>query len=128
MKRGIIAILAIIIIGGLIAWVLVNNKKENQAKIAVVTEDAGAVVVKTAIANKDTLDLNFSANGNFVANQDLDLLAETSGRITSISVDEGARVHKGQTLIRIDPEYASLDLDRKSIVEGKSVSVSVDIG
>jgi len=110
MKRGIITIIVIIIIGGLIAWVLTNNKKENQEKIAIVTGDAGAVVVKTAVAKKDTLNLNFTANGNFVANQDLDLLAETSGRVTSILVDEGSKVHKGQILVRIDPEYASLDL------------------
>lgn len=110
MKRGIITIISIIIVGGLIAWVLINNKKENQEKIAVVTEDTGAVVVKTAVAKKDTLSLNFSANGNFVAKQDLNLLAQTSGRVTSILVDEGSNVRKGQILVRIDPEYASLDL------------------
>ncbi len=110
MKRGIITIMSIIIVGGLIAWVLINNKKENQEKIAVVTEGTGAVVVKTAIAKKDTLSLNFSANGNFVAKQDLNLLAQTSGRVTSILVDEGSNVRKGQILVRIDPEYASLDL------------------
>ena len=102
--------MSIIIVGGLIAWVLINNKKENQEKIAVVTEGTGAVVVKTAIAKKDTLSLNFSANGNFVAKQDLNLLAQTSGRVTSILVDEGSNVRKGQILVRIDPEYASLDL------------------
>jgi RND family efflux transporter MFP subunit len=110
MKRGIITIIALIVVGALIAWVLTNNKKENEAKIAVVADQSGAVIVKTAIAKKDTLNLNFSANGNFTAKHDLNLLAETGGRVTQILVDEGSRVSKGQILVRIDTEYASLDL------------------
>jgi len=110
MKRVIITIIALIVVGALIAWVLTNNKKENQAKIAVVTDLSGAVIVKTAIAKKDTLNLDFSSNGNFTAKHDLNLLAETGGRVTQILVDEGSRVNKGQVLVRIDPEYASLDL------------------
>jgi RND family efflux transporter MFP subunit len=110
MKRGIITIIALIVVGALIAWVLTNNKKENEAKIAVVADQSGAVIVKTAIAKKDTLNLNFSSNGNFTAKHDLNLLAETGGRVTQILVDEGSRVSKGQVLVRIDPEYASLDL------------------
>lgn len=110
MKRGIISIIALIVVGALIAWVLTNNKKENEAKIAVVADQSGAVIVKTAIAKKDTLNLDFSSNGNFTAKHDLNLLAETSGRVTQILVNEGSRVSKGQVLVRIDPEYASLDL------------------
>ena len=110
MKRGIISIIALIVVGALIAWVLTNNKKENEAKIAVVADQSGAVIVKTAIAQKDTLNLDFSANGNFTAKHDLNLLAETGGRVTQILVDEGSKVSKGQVLVRIDTEYASLDL------------------
>src|SRR5690606_13346166 len=109
-KRIIITIIVLIVVGVLIAWVLKNNKKENQAKIAVVTDLSGAVIVKTAIAKKDTLNIDFSSNGNFTAKHDLNLLAETGGRVTQILVDEGSRVRKGQILVRIDPEYASLDL------------------
>lgn len=110
MKRGIISILTLIIVGGLIAWILTKNKKENEAKIAVVADQSGAIIVKTAVAKKEALDLDFSANGNFSAKHDLNLLAESGGRATQILVDEGARVSKGQVLVRIDPEYASLDL------------------
>lgn len=111
MKKGIISVIAVIAVIALIAWVLVNNKKENQAKIAVVeSSTSGAVTVKIAPATKESLNLNFISNGNFVPLRDLQLLAETSGRVKSILVDEGSRVKKGQLLVRIDPEYANLDL------------------
>src|SRR5690606_32482781 len=110
MKKGIISVIAVIAVIELIAWVLVNNKKENQAKIAVVeSSTSGAVTVKIAPATKESLNLNFISNGNFVPLRDLQLLAETSGRVKSILVDEGSRVKKGELLVRIDPEYANLD-------------------
>lgn len=111
MKKGIITVIALIAVVALIAWVLVNNKKENQAKIAVVeSSNSGAVSVKTAAAKKEVLNLNFISNGNFAPLRDLQLLAETSGRVKRILVDEGDYVKQGQLLVLIDPEYANLDL------------------
>ena len=111
MKKGIITVIALIAVVALIAWVLVNNKKENQAQIAVVeSSNSGAVTVKTAAVQKEALNLNFISNGNFAPLRDLQLLAETSGRVKNILVDEGSHVKKGQLLVLIDPEYASLDL------------------
>src|SRR5690606_12573478 len=49
-------------------------------------------------------------NGNFVPKQDLSLLAESGGRVTQLLVNEGSNVSKGQTLVKIDPEYVALDL------------------
>lgn len=112
MKRIIITIIVILGFGALIAWILNKNKQENEAKTAVVAEANSSVVVTAAEVQRRPLDLSFSANGTFSAHQDLRLTAETSGRITSILVQEGARVHKGQVLANIDAEYASIDVQR----------------
>ncbi|HWK56307.1 MAG TPA: efflux RND transporter periplasmic adaptor subunit [Parapedobacter sp.] len=109
MKRIISIIVVVIGLLSLIGWVLTNNKKENEAKTAVVAETGGAVVVKAATVSKQPIVLDFSANGNFAANQDLTLLSEVSGRITRIMVDEGSHVRKGQVLALVDPEILSLD-------------------
>lgn len=109
MKRIIITIVVVIGLLALIGWVLTNNKKENEAKTAVVAETGGAVVVKAAIVSRQPIVLDFSANGNFAANQDLTLLSEVSGRITRILVDEGSRVRSGQVLASVDPEIQNLD-------------------
>src|SRR5690606_40595582 len=86
-----------------------NNKKENEAKTAVVAESGGAIVVKAATVSRQPIVTDFSANGNFSANQDLTLLSEVSGRVTRILVDEGSRVSKGQVLASVDPEILTLD-------------------
>lgn len=112
MKRIIITILVIVGSGALLWWVLTKNKAENEAKTAVVSASSGAVAVTATDVSKESVNLDFSANGNFVANQDLRLLSEGSGRVTRILVQEGSRVSQGQVLVHIDAEYASLDLQR----------------
>lgn len=113
MKRVIIAVLVVVGAGAAIAYVLDKNKKDNLAKTEMVAKasSANAVVTVTTV-QKSPLVADFTVNGNFVANQDLKLLSEASGRVTQILVDEGARVSKGQILARIDAEYASLDVQR----------------
>jgi len=110
MKRVIFTIVIVIGILALIGWILNKNKAENQAKTDIVAKGTGAVIVRTDTVSKSSLNLDFSANGNFAAWQDLSLLAENSGRITRILVDEGSHVTRGQVLARIDDEYLNLAL------------------
>jgi membrane fusion protein (multidrug efflux system) len=109
MKRGIITALVIILALGGIALVLSNNKKKNAAKTAFIAKGSGAIAVRVATVEKKVVDLDFSANGNFVPKQELDFLAENAGRVSKIFVDEGDRVSKGQVLARIDAEIINTD-------------------
>lgn len=110
MKKIIITIVIVIGVAVLIGVVLTNNKKENQEKTDIISRGSGAVFVRTTTVEKAPINLNFTANGNFAAWQDLSLLAENNGRVTRILVEEGARVNKGQVLARIDDEYLTLEL------------------
>lgn len=112
MKRIIITTLIILTAGALASWVLINNRNENEAKTAVVARTGSAVAVTVTPVSKQPIKLDFSANGNFSANQDLQLLSEISGRITQLRVKEGSRVSKGQVLAVIDSEVASLGVKR----------------
>ena len=109
MKRIIITIVVVLGVLGLIGWVLNENKAENEAKTAVVAETGGAIVVKAENVTRQPLVLDFSANGNFAANQDLLMKSEVSGRVTGIRVKEGSRVSRGQVLALVDPEIINLD-------------------
>ena len=109
MKRIIITIVVVVAAFALIGWVLSKNKAENEAKTAVVAQSGGAIVVNAAKVSKQPLVLDFSANGNFAANQDLLLKSEVSGRVTGIQVKEGSRVSRGQVLALVDAEIINLD-------------------
>ncbi|SEA88082.1 efflux RND transporter periplasmic adaptor subunit [Pedobacter hartonius] len=109
MKRGIITVVLIIVVIGAIAWVLNSNKKKNDAQTALVSQGGGAVSVRIATVKKEAVDLDFTANGNFAAKQELNFLSENAGRVNAIYVDEGDHVKKGQILARIDAEIINTD-------------------
>lgn len=112
MKRIIITTLILLTTGLLIGSVLISNKNANEAKTAVVSQASGAVAVTGVPVSKQPIRLDFSANGTFSANQELQLLSETNGRITRILVNEGSRVAQGQVLAIVDAEVVSLDVQR----------------
>ena len=109
MKKIIIAVLVVIVAGAGIVFILSNNKKKNAEKTAFIAEGGGAVAVRVATVEKKVVDVDFSANGNFIPKQELNFLSENAGRVSAIFVDEGARVTKGQTLARIDAEIINTD-------------------
>jgi RND family efflux transporter MFP subunit len=110
-KNTIITIISVIAVLVLIGWILQNNKKKNAETTAVVASgNSGAVAVNVEKAALSAIELDFSSNGTFAANQDLTLSSENSGRLTRVLVDEGARVSKGQVLALIDAELLNVDL------------------
>jgi RND family efflux transporter MFP subunit len=109
MKRGIIITIVIVAVLAGIWLVLKNNKKNNDAKTAIVSEGSGAVSVRTAAVSKQAVNLDFSANGTFIPGTEINFLSENAGRVTKIYVDEGDRVVKGQVLARIDAEILNTD-------------------
>lgn len=111
-KKGILSIVVVIAILALIAWVLNNNKKKNAEITAIVSSgNVGLVAVNTEKVSKTVINLDFSANGTFAANQDLIVAAENAGRVTRILVDEGSRVSKGQLIARIDADLLNVDVE-----------------
>ena len=109
MKRVIIIIVVLAVVLGGIAYVLTNNKKKAQETTDFIAKGSGAVAVKTANVERKEVNLDFTANGNFAANQELNFLSENAGRVSKIYVSEGDRVSKGQVLARIDAEIINTD-------------------
>jgi RND family efflux transporter MFP subunit len=109
MKRVITIIIVVLVVLAAIAYVLTNNKKKAQETTDFIAKGSGAVAVKTANVERKEVNLDFTANGNFAANQELNFLSENAGRVSKIFVSEGDRVSKGQVLARIDAEIINTD-------------------
>lgn len=109
MKRIIITILVVAAVLVGIGLILTNNKKKSEETTAFIAKGSGAVAVKIAPVERKSIDLDFTANGNFAANQELNFMAENSGRVSKIYVEEGSRVSKGTVLARIDAEILNTD-------------------
>lgn len=110
MKKTIITLVVIGVAAAGIVFTLSNNKKENQAKMDIVSQKGGTVPVRVETIKRQEVNIDFSSNGKLLANQDLMLLSEVNGRVLSINVKEGDRVAKGQVLASVESTYSSIDL------------------
>ena len=95
-----------------IGTVLANNKKKNAEKTAVVAQTtSGDVAVRISSVQKQSIALDFSANGNFAPAHQMNFASENSGRVVRVLVDEGSYVRKGQTLAIIKTDVLNIDLE-----------------
>ncbi len=61
------------------------------------------IEVTTEAIQKRRLEAVVSASGKIQAKRDVNISADTMGRVTDLAVDEGMHVSKGQFLLQIDP-------------------------
>ncbi len=61
------------------------------------------VTVNTEAIKKRRLEAIVSASGKIQPKRDVNISADTMGRVTDLAVNEGDRVDKGQFLLQIDP-------------------------
>lgn len=109
--KTVITILIVAASLGIIGAALTSNKKKNEEKTTLVATTNDAIAVKTFQVSLQPVDMDFSANGNFMPVQQLNFAAENSGRVTRVLVDEGNYVKKGQTLAIINTDALNLDLE-----------------
>ena len=95
---------------GLIGFILTNNKKNNEAETAVVSQKNTSISVKADTIKKESVSTDFIANGSFAPLQELSFSAENSGRVMKVLVKEGSVVRIGQTLAIIKGDKLSVDV------------------
>ena len=110
MKKVITTIIILALIG-FMAFKLYSNKQKNAEEVAIVAQKEAQVAVRAAqVAEENVSDL-FSANGTFVAEQDLDVSSEVGGQIIKIFVKEGDFVNAGQVLAQTKADRTNVQLE-----------------
>ncbi len=78
--------------------------------------------VTTETVQKRRLEAIVSASGKIQPKRDVNISADTMGRVTDLAVDEGVRVTKGQFLLQIDPRNLRTAVQRTEASLGASRS------
>ena len=99
-NRKILVGLAIVLALGAIAFANVRFKRND------------GIEVTTEPVKKRHLEAIVSASGKIQAKRDVNISADTMGRVTELAVDEGYRVRKGQFLLQIDPRNLKTAVQR----------------
>jgi len=90
-KKKIFIGVGIIVLLGAIAYANIRFKRVE------------GLEVTTEGVQKRHLEAIVSASGKIQPKRDVNISADTMGRVTDLAVEEGARVDKGQFLLQIDP-------------------------
>ena len=96
---------AFIILGVLVAGAIVV------AANFYLTRKTGPQITVEALRNRD-LEAVVSASGKIQPKTQVNISANTTGKVTRLAVDEGERVKAGQFLLEIDPKALSGQLER----------------
>lgn len=106
---------------GLLAAALVGCHKQPDAKA---DKERPPVPVRTAKAERRTLTPTFEVVGTVLADPDRSatLTAAVPGLVDQLAVGEGAKVKKGQLIVRLDERKAKTDLDRAEAAYARLVA------
>jgi len=107
------AALAAVLVAGALVPRLLSSRSPRSAPAARAAA-ASAVSVRTVTVLPQTLTERLSTTGTVRANEDVELVAEISGKVSGIHFREGSRVRAGQLLLEIDDTQLRAERDRAS--------------
>ncbi len=101
-KKQIITYSIIIVAVTLLAWPKIFNKKEEANNSAAKQQKAAPPIkVSIIVVQKQNVASSIQAIGNIMADEEVELHAETQGRVVKIGFTEGSLIAKGKQLIKI---------------------------
>jgi membrane fusion protein, multidrug efflux system len=77
----------------------------------------GLIPVEALIVQPQLLQDKIITTGTLLANEEVELRSEISGRVTGVSFTEGGRVKKGQLLVKINDRELKAQLTQKDVAE-----------
>lgn len=92
-----------------------DAEAENDARTEGEQKTAVAVPVSVTPVERGTVSAYLSATANLVAENQVDVLAETEGRVERLLVDEGRFVQKGRILAELANEDAEIALAKAKV-------------
>ncbi len=123
MKKNILSILILIALVVVIVLKLRENKQIAEQKVYHYDRNRPVNVHTMKLEPKEVV-INKNFTGNFISEQDGKINSDVQGKITSIRVDVGDYVKKGQLLIKIDP---TLLMSKKNALDVKIKGFADDV-
>ncbi len=75
------------------------------------------VPVEALVVRPKPLQNKIYSTGTLLANEEVELRSEISGRITGVNFQEGSRVHEGQLMLKVNDSELRAQLRRKELEE-----------
>lgn len=131
MKRLVLVLIPLIIIGGLIGWRVTQERAEAASQVTMREMRGKApVAVEVMPVTRQNIDTSVAAVGTLEATEAVDLTPKIVGRVIYLQVRAGDRVVQGQVLVRIEASDMEATLRQKQAVvaQAKARLAEAEIG
>jgi RND family efflux transporter MFP subunit len=105
-----LSLLAAVIIAAAVG--MACNRSNGAPNTNAAAATPAAIDVSTTAAVLRQLPRYFEATGSLAANQQTDVMPETSGKVAAVGVDLGSYVHRGQMILKIDDADLRIRVDQ----------------
>lgn len=112
MKKTLIYIVIAAVLVGLTAYKIVDNKKQQTAKVQEVAKQVDKINVNVVTVQYESINTDYIANGTFLPKAETNLSSEISGKVVSVLVKEGSRVGAGQVVATIKKDAIEVDMSQ----------------
>lgn len=102
--RKINGIITLLVLVALIFFLLIRNRKDMQEELTAMLEYNEVVPVEIAAVRLTDFSRELTESGVFFSNSDVDVVAETQGKIVMFAFQVGDRVSAGQVLATVEKE------------------------
>jgi len=110
MKRKIIIISAIALIGILIGFRLVANKSKIDSKNKMPENKDVSIPVTVAVVSEGSTDQQLVRTGNLIPYKEAEIMATSAGKVLAVKYELGSYVSKGATIVNVDSKLKELSL------------------
>jgi RND family efflux transporter MFP subunit len=108
MKKILMVLVVIIVLGGVVALLFYNKSKvQEKLKSVEVLKEFPVTVDKV---KSDTLTKEYSFVGTITADKEVAIISETQGRITYLGISQGQSVGRGRIILTVDDEIKAATL------------------
>lgn len=115
----------VVSVAGLTVNKWISSEKKTSSNRAAGSSSDSRVPVKGHVINYETLTNRVLTTGTVIANEEVDMKSEISGRIVQILFTEGGRVKKGDLLIKLNDAELQAQLEksesRKKLAESNEI-------
>lgn len=105
-----LTLIAIVAAIGAISWRLQDNKETLKAQAELTQERNTFVPVTIGKVEKKSFRNDFTVNGDFQPTQQITVISDVNGRITSLKIKDGAYVQQGQVILAVDNRLLNNEL------------------
>lgn len=122
----VVALIIAVVVGAAVWKIRRNTADQNQTAMMMTAMEDRPTPVQVSAVSEKTMPIYLTALGTVTAYNTVTIKSRVDGQLMRVNVNEGQRVHTGETLVEIDPKpyQAALEQAQGQLVKDQASAVN----